>query len=65
MDVSLESVPRKGLLYSPSKGHISRTQRQKLNRRSPRLKSLVMARDDISVVASLKGRQRDSAASQL
>jgi hypothetical protein len=25
MDVSLESIPRKGLLYHPSRGHISRT----------------------------------------
>jgi hypothetical protein len=28
MDVSLESVPRKGLLYHPSRGHISRTYRR-------------------------------------
>jgi hypothetical protein len=33
--------------------------------KNPRLKSLVMARDAISVVASLKGHQRDSAASRL
>jgi hypothetical protein len=62
MDVSLESIPRKGLLYSPSKGHISRTMRQK---QGPRLRSLVKARDAVRVVASLKGRQRDSAARQL
>jgi hypothetical protein len=43
MDVSLEFVPRKCLLYGLSQGYISRTMRQQL----------VLARDAIRVVAAV------------
>jgi hypothetical protein len=61
MDVSLESVPRKCILYGPSPGYISRTMEQE---KQSSAEELVMARDAIRVVASLKGRQRDSVAIQ-
>jgi hypothetical protein len=67
MDVSLESVPRKCLLYCPSRGRISRSswlkswlmasEGQWRSRSSRRLRSLVKARYAISVVASKKGRR--------